>query len=169
VDGAHVEFLSGIANPVGVKCGPSMSPDELLQLCDQLDAANEPGRLTLIVRHGAETIGRGLPPLMRAVREAGRRPLWVSDPMHGNTLRGGPRKLRPLPPMTLELRSFAAIAEAEGVWAGGLHLEMTPDDVLECGEEPGRWTSACDPRLNRDQARDLVSAFAASIAQRVAA
>ena len=169
LDGAHVEFLRGIANPIGVKCGPSLIADELLRLCDRLDPDHEPGRLTLIVRLGAERIGEVLPDWLRALRTAGRQPLWVSDPMHGNTERGGPRKLRRYDVMLAEVLRFFAIAEAEGAWPGGLHLEMTPDPVTECLSGPGPqssddltdWRSACDPRLNRDQAL----AFAADVAQ----
>lgn len=176
--GGHVEFLSGIANPIGVKCGPSLSPGELLRLLDKLDPGNEPGRVTLIIRHGVEEIARQLPPLLRAVKFAGRQPLWVNDPMHGNTVRGGPRKLRHVGVMLEEARRFAAILESEGMWPGGLHLEMTAEEVGEClgdhgprtAEELGpRWTSACDPRLNGTQALSFVRQWAASLRPRVAA
>lgn len=178
VDGAHVEFLSGIANPIGVKCGPSLEADEMLGLLDKLDPHNEPGRLTLIVRHGAEEIARRLPALMRAAKGAGRQPLWVSDPMHGNTVRGGALKLRQVETMLEESRQFAAIAHAEGVWPGGLHLEMTAEDVGEClgmngpasADELGqKWTSACDPRLNGAQALAFAQSWAALLRPRVAA
>jgi len=169
--GAHVEFLSGLANPLGLKVGPTMTPPELLRLADRLDPAREPGRLTLIVRQGADAIGRALPPLMRALRAEGRAPLWVSDPMHGNTRRGGPRKIRRLDDMIAEAEAFVAIARAEGVRPGGLHLEMTPENVAECsgGAEGTGWTSACDPRLNPAQAAALTDAFAAALARREAA
>ena len=169
--GAHVEFLSGLANPIGVKLGPAATPAELLRLADRLDPQREPGRLTLIVRHGAGEIGRALPPLMRALRAEGRTPLWVSDPMHGNTLRGGPRKVRRLDDMIAEAERFVAIARAEGIWPGGLHLELTPENVAECsgGREGQGWTSACDPRLNPDQAAALVGTFAAALSRREAA
>jgi len=170
-DGAHVEFLSGLANPVGLKVGPAITPAELLRLADRLDPTREPGRLTLIVRQGADVIGRALPPLMRALRAEGRSPLWVSDPMHGNTRRGGPRKIRRLADMIAEAEAFVAIARAEGIWPGGLHLEMTPEKVAECsgGAEGEGWTSACDPRLNPDQAAELVGAFASALSRREAA
>ena len=178
VDGAHVEFLSGIANPIGVKCGPSLEADEMLRLLDKLDPENEPGRLTLIVRHGAEEIARRLPALMRAVKGAGREPLWVSDPMHGNTVRGEAGKRRHVATMLNEARRFADIAYAEAVWPGGLHLEMTAEDVGEClgahgpasPEELGpKWTSACDPRLNGDQALAFAQSWAALLRSQVAA
>jgi len=170
-DGAHVAFLSGLANPVGVKLGPSASTDDVLRLAERLDPAREPGRLTFIVRHGADAIGRSLPPLLRAARRAGLAALWVSDPMHGNTVRGGARKLRRLADMIAEAQAFVAIAQAEGVWPGGLHLEMTPEPVAECsgGAEGAGWTSACDPRLNPEQAAALVGAFAAALSRRQAA
>jgi 3-deoxy-7-phosphoheptulonate synthase len=170
-DGAHVELLSGLVNPVGVKLGPATAPTELLRLADRLDPLREPGRLTLIVRHGASEIGRALPPLIRALRTEGRAPLWISDPMHGNTLRGGSRKVRRLLDMIAEAERFVAVARAEGVWPGGLHLEMTPEIVAECsgGREGQGWTSACDPRLNPDQAAALVGASAAALSRREAA
>ncbi|URD60363.1 3-deoxy-7-phosphoheptulonate synthase [Sphingomonas sp. KRR8] len=169
--GAHVEFLSGLTNPVALKIGPGLGTEELLRLADRLDPAREPGRLTLIVRQGANEITRALPPLMRVLRAEGRAPLWVSDPMHGNTLRGGPRKVRRLSDMIRETENFVAIALAEGVWPGGLHLEMTPENVAECsgGREGQGWTSACDPRLNPEQAAELAGAFAAALARREAA
>ncbi len=177
LDGAHVEFLRGTANPVGVKCGPGLEADELLRLCDRLDPEREPGRLTLVVRLGAERIGEALPRWMRAVRAAGRQPLWVSDPMHGNTERGGPRKLRRYEVMLAEVGRFFAIAAAEGVWPGGLHLEMTPEPVTECVGGPGpadpddllNWRSACDPRLNRNQALGFAGDVARLAAHAVAA
>jgi 3-deoxy-7-phosphoheptulonate synthase len=169
VDGAHVAFASGIANPLGVKLGV-IDADELRRLADRLDPELEPGRLTLIVRMG-RAIGTTLPGLMKALRQEGRSPLWVSDPLHGNTERGGPRKVRRLPEIIAEVRAFVAIARSEGVPAGGLHLEMTPENVAECsgGLEGEGWTSACDPRLNPGQAAAVVDAFAAALEQRDAA
>ena len=178
LDGAHVEFLSGIANPIGVKCGPDVRADELLRLADRLDPRHEQGRLTLIVRHGVDEIGKRLPPLMRALKAEGRQALWVNDPMHGNTVRRGHHKLRWVDSMLEEARRFSAIAQEEGVWPGGLHLEMTADDVGECmgihgpgePEELGpRWTSACDPRLNGAQALEFIEQWAALLRPRVAA
>lgn len=167
--GAHVAFASGLANPLGVKIGAG-DPDALRRLVDRLDPGNLSGRLTLIVRMGAD-ITRRLPALMRALRQDGRQPLWVSDPLHGNTERGGERKVRRLPAILREVNDFVAIARSEGVHPGGLHLEMTPEDVAECtgGGEGEGWTSACDPRLNPRQAADVVRAFAAALQQRDAA
>lgn len=175
--GAHVEFLRGIANPIGIKCGPSLTPDDLRILCDTLDPDREPGRLTLIVRLGADRIEKILPGWIRALRAEGRTPLWVCDPMHGNTERGGPRKLRRYDVMLAEVRRFFAIAGAEGIWPGGLHLEMTPEPVTEClgGSGPAHpddlsdWRSACDPRLNGTQALDFAADVARLATQAVAA
>ncbi|WP_205481332.1 3-deoxy-7-phosphoheptulonate synthase [Sphingomonas arenae] len=175
--GAHVEFLRGIANPIGIKCGPTLTAQELLALCDLLDPDREPGRLTLIVRLGANQIDAVLPGWMRTLKAADRQPLWVCDPMHGNTERGGPRKLRRYDVMLAEVRRFLAIASAEGIWPGGLHLEMTPEPVTEClgGSGPAHpddlsdWRSACDPRLNGDQALDFAADVARLAAQAVAA
>lgn len=169
LDGAHVAFASGLANPLGVKLG-AIGADELRALANRIDPVREPGRLTLIVRMGAE-IDSHLPPLMRALRQDGRQPLWVSDPLHGNTGRGGPRKVRRLEDAVREVEAFTAIARSEGVHAGGLHLEMTPEDVAEVtgGDEGEGWTSACDPRLNPRQAAAVTAAFAAALGQRDAA
>jgi 3-deoxy-7-phosphoheptulonate synthase len=169
LDGAHVTFASGLSNPLGVKLG-TIETDELRHLFDRLDPSQEPGRMTLIIRMGAE-IGSRLPALMHALRQEGRHPLWVSDPLHGNTNRGGPRKVRRLEDITREVTDFVAIARSEGVHPGGLHLEMTPEDVAEVtGALEGEgWTSACDPRLNPRQAEELVRRFAAALQQRNAA
>jgi 3-deoxy-7-phosphoheptulonate synthase len=167
--GAHVAFAAGLANPLGVKLG-KIGADELRRLADVLDPRREPGRLTLIVRMGA-AIDAGLPALMRAMRQEGRHPLWVSDPLHGNTRRGGVRKERRLDDALREVEAFAAIARSEGVHAGGLHLEMTPEDVAEVsgGFEGDGWTSACDPRLNPRQAEAVAGAFVAALGRRDAA
>ncbi|WP_344708857.1 3-deoxy-7-phosphoheptulonate synthase [Sphingomonas humi] len=169
LDGAHVAFAAGLANPVGVKLG-AIGADELRRLADLIDPERMPGRLTLIVRIGPK-IDAALPPLIRALRQEGRQPLWVSDPLHGNTSRGGPRKVRRLADAVWEAEAFAAIARSEGVPAGGLHLEMTPEDVAEVsgGLEGEGWTSACDPRLNPRQAEAVVAAFAAALGRRDAA
>ena len=168
---AHVEFARGIANPLGLKCGPALAPDALLRLLDRLDPRREPGRITLIARMGAGRVAGALPPLIRAVRRAGRPVLWVCDPMHGNTRRnGGGRKLRRLADIVAETRAFFAIAAAEGVPAGGLHVETTAADVAECGDgapfATGRCRSACDPRLNREQALALAELAGAELAKR---
>lgn len=173
VDGAHAEYLSGIENVVGVKCGSTLGASELLQLAEKLDPANQAGKLVLIGRFGADRIGEALPPLMRATRQTGLRAIWAIDPMHGNTTVAGPRKLRRLPDILAEVDAFVAIARAEGVHAGGVHLEMTALDVTEClgGRGPAsldeleaNWLTACDPRLNREQAIDLAEHLAALLA-----
>jgi 3-deoxy-D-arabino-heptulosonate 7-phosphate (DAHP) synthase class II len=168
-DGAHVAFAAGLANAIGVKLG-EIGADELRRLADLIDPRRQPGRLTLIVRMGPR-IDADLPPLMRALRQDGRQPLWVSDPLHGNTRRGGVRKERRLADALREVEAFADIARSEGVHAGGLHLEMTPEDVAEvsCGFEGEGWTSACDPRLNPRQAQAVAGAFVAALGRRDAA
>lgn len=164
IDGAHVEYLRGIENVVGVKCGPSLRPDELLRLIDRLDPRGRLGKLVLIGRFGARKIGDLLPPLMRATN--GRPVVWTIDPMHGNTSMAGRRKVRRLPDILAEIEAFFAIAKAEGVHGGGVHLEMSALDVTEClgGRGPAsideldkNWLTACDPRLNRAQAIDLAA------------
>nr|WP_314446041.1 3-deoxy-7-phosphoheptulonate synthase [uncultured Sphingomonas sp.] len=168
-DGAHVAFAGGIANPLGVKLG-TIGTDELCRLADLLDPERQAGRLTLIVRMGAG-IDNALPALMRAMRQAGRQPLWVSDPLHGNTRRGGHRKERRLDDAVREVSAFAAIARSEGVHGGGVHLEMTAENVAEVSGafEGEGWTTACDPRLNPAQARAVTGAFVAALGQRDAA
>jgi 3-deoxy-7-phosphoheptulonate synthase len=161
---AHVEFLRGIANPIGIKCGPTLDADTLLALCHRLDPDREPGRLTLIVRLGADRIANHLPALLRAVRGAGRSPLWLCDPMHGNTRFEDGRKVRRMPDMIAEALAFHRLCAAHGVWPGGLHLELSADPVRECrdaNDPPALDRPACDPRLNPDQATALVAAVAA--------
>jgi 3-deoxy-7-phosphoheptulonate synthase len=166
VDGAHVEFLSGVANSVAVKCGPSLGADELLALIDRLDPRAAPGRLTLVARFGADRIDTCLPPLLRACRAHGLAPRWAIDPMHGNTRVESGRKLRRLQDIVAETDLFFAICAAEDVRPGGVHLEMSALDVTECLGGPGpvstdelgrNWRTACDPRLNREQAIDLAT------------
>jgi len=168
LDGAHVEYLRGIENVVGLKCGPSLASDELLRLIDLLDPGGRPGKLVLIGRLGAARIGELLPPLMRSTK--GRPLVWTIDPMHGNTSMIGARKVRRLPDILAEIDAFFAIALAEGVHGGGVHLEMSALDVTECigGRGPAsideldkNWLTACDPRLNRSQAIDLAGHVAA--------
>jgi 3-deoxy-7-phosphoheptulonate synthase len=175
--GAHVEFLRGIANPIGVKIGPNVEPDELLRLCELLDPDNRPGKLMLIGRFGAERIAERLPRLMRAARDAGLAAVWMNDPMHGNTVQHGGIKIRRIEDILGEITHFFAIAQAERVHPGGVHLEMSALDVTECigGRGPtsldelGRkYLSACDPRLNHDQAID-VAGEVARLGARVAA
>jgi 3-deoxy-7-phosphoheptulonate synthase len=170
LDGAHVEYLRGIENVVGVKCGPTLTADELVRLIDRLNPRGCPGKLVLIGRFGAKRIGDLLPPLVRAAK--GRPVVWTIDPMHGNTSMAGKRKVRRLPDILQEIDTFLAIAKAEGVHAGGVHLEMSALDVTECigGRGPAsideldkNWLTACDPRLNRAQAIDLAAHVAALI------
>lgn len=165
VDGAHVEFLSGVANPVGVKVGPAMSADELLAICDRLDPERTPGRLTLISRMGAQLVTSNLPPLVDAVRQEGHRVVWACDPMHGNTFTSeGGRKTRRFDDILGELRGFFEVHRQGGTWPGGVHVELTGDDVTECLGGFGdiledqlhlRYTTTCDPRLNARQSIDL--------------
>ncbi len=164
-DGAHVEFLRGVKNPLGLKCGPTLEADELLRLIDILNPANEPGRLTLIARMGAESVEVALPPLVRAVARAGRAVDWSCDPMHGNTVKAANGyKTRAFDRMLAEVRGFFAVHRAEGTHACGVHFEMTGQDVTECiggaqeiTEEAlaDRYHTHCDPRLNASQALEL--------------
>ena len=175
-DGAHVEFLRGIANPVGLKLGRTASPSEVLRLIDLLDPDNTPGRLTLVTRFGAGRMAACLPPLLRAVRREGRRMVWACDPMHGNTMvsRTG-YKTRSFDRILSEARDFFAVHEAEGTCAGGLHFEMTGQDVTEClgGAQAitehtlsDRYHTHCDPRLNASQSLELAFQIAESLKAR---
>ena len=165
LDGAHVAFAKGIKNPVGVKVGPTMEPDELIRLIDALNPEDEPGRLTLYGRFGADKIAARLPMLMDATRREGRHIVWAIDPMHGNTLvANNGYKTRPFDRILSEVKSFIEIAEAEGVHPGGVHLEMTGQNVTEClggarsvseGDLGDRYHTHCDPRLNGEQALEL--------------
>ena len=164
-DGAHVEFARGIRNPIGLKCGPTMEPDDLLRLLDILNPDNIPGRMTLIGRFGSDKVGERLPRLMRDIKAAGRRVVWSIDPMHGNTLKAGNGyKTRPFERILSEVRTFIDVAESEGVHPGGVHLEMTGQNVTEClggaqmlteDDLSSRYHTHCDPRLNADQALEL--------------
>lgn len=164
-DGAHVEFCRGVGNPLGLKCGPSIKTDELLRLIDTLNPANVPGRLTLIARFGADAVGEHLPRLIRAVEREGRKVIWSCDPMHGNTIKAGNGfKTRPFERIVKELQSFFAVHRAEGTHAGGVHFEMTGQNVTECtggamaiteGDLSSRYHTHCDPRLNANQALEL--------------
>jgi len=165
LDGAHVEFCRGIKNPVGMKCGPTLEPDDLIRLIDALNPTNEAGKLVLIARYGSEKVGHGLPKLVRAVQKEGRKVVWSCDPMHGNTLKtGNGYKTRPFDRVMSEVRTFMEVLPSEGAYAGGVHLEMTGDDVTEClgGATPvteqniaSRYHTHCDPRLNADQSLEL--------------
>lgn len=164
LDGAHVEFMAGVANPVAVKLGPSARAAEVVELCERLDPEREPGRLTLIARLGAERVFEQLPALLEAVRRAEHPVVWASDPMHGNIAVRGGRKTRLFSDVMAELEGFFAACHQERVWPGGVHLEFTGDDVTEClgGEREileehlgSRYESLCDPRLNARQSLDL--------------
>lgn len=167
LDGAHVALLAEVVNPVACKVGPGMTVDELLALCERLDPRREEGRLTLITRMGAETIAERLPPLVAAVRAAGFPVVWLTDPMHANTVSTPDGlKSRFLETIVREVDGFRYAVAAAGGVAGGLHLETTPDDVTECVQDDSevglvgsRYTSCCDPRLNPAQALSVVSAW----------
>ena len=165
LDGAHVEYCKGIKNPIGVKVGPALEADELLRLVEALNPADEAGRLTLYGRFGSDRIAARLPALMDATRREGRNVVWAIDPMHGNTLTANNGyKTRPFDRILAEVKSFIEIAEAEGVHPGGVHLEMTGQNVTEClggarsvseGDLGDRSHTHCDPRLNGEQALEL--------------
>ena len=165
LDGAHVEFLSGVANPLGLKVGPTMGVDELLRLCERLNPENRPGRLTLISRMGSERITELLTPLVAATRDEGRCELWTCDPMHGNTfVTVNGHKTRRFEDISAEVAAFFDVHRGLGTWPGGLHIELTGDDVTEClggGSRLGEadltsnYTTICDPRLNATQSLDL--------------
>ena len=164
-DGAHIEFVRGIKNPIGMKCGPSLDSDELLKLIDLINPSNEEGRLTLITRYGADNLDDHLPKLIRAVEKEGKKVVWSCDPMHGNTIKASNGyKTRPLDSILTEVKQFIDIHESEGTYAGGVHIEMTGQNVTEClggtqkiSEEDltDRYHTHCDPRLNANQALDL--------------
>lgn len=164
-DEAHVEFMRGIANPIGCKVGPSMDPDELIRVCDLLNPSNEAGRLVLISRMGAEGVSDKLPALSRRVKEEGRNVVWSCDPMHGNTIKSpNGFKTRKFTDILTEVRRFFAIHKAEGSFGAGVHFEMTGQDVTEClgGAQAiseldlsDRYHTHCDPRLNASQALEL--------------
>ena len=164
-DGAHVEFARGVINPIGLKCGPSTTADDLKVLMAKLNPENEPGRLTLIARFGAGKVGDHLPRLIKAVQEEGAKVLWSCDPMHGNTIKAASGyKTRPFDSVLREVREFFAIHQAEATIPGGVHFEMTGQDVTECTgglrdvtdeKLSDRYHTACDPRLNASQSLEL--------------
>jgi 3-deoxy-7-phosphoheptulonate synthase len=172
-DGAHVEYCRGIRNPIGVKCGPSLAADGLLRLIDILNPDNIPGRITLIARFGADNVEKHLPGLIRAVKRAGKVVVWSCDPMHGNTVKASTGfKTRPFDLILSEVQRFMAIHRAEGTHAGGVHFEMTGQNVTECtgGAQPvteadlsDRYHTHCDPRLNAAQALELAFLVAGGI------
>ncbi len=165
LDHAHVEFMRGIGNPIGMKCGPSTDPDELIRLIDTLNPDNIPGRLTLISRMSSEKVLDLLPPLVRRVRDEGRSVVWVCDPMHGNTIKASSGyKTRPFNRILTEVRGFFDVHQAEGTHAGGVHFEMTGQNVTECtggavaitdADLSARYHTHCDPRLNAQQSLEL--------------
>ena len=164
-DGAHVEYARGVLNPIGLKCGPSMTTEDLKVLIDKLNPQNEAGRLTLISRFGAGKVAEHLPRLVRTVREMGANVLWVCDPMHGNTIKSASGyKTRPFDAVLREVREFFAVHKDEGTVPGGVHFEMTGQDVTECtgglyalsdDNLSDRYHTACDPRLNASQSLEL--------------
>ena len=164
-DGAHVEFFRGVKNPIGLKCGPSLTSDGLLKLIDLLNPADEAGRLTLICRFGADKVADHLPALIRAVEREGRTVVWSCDPMHGNTVKASSGyKTRPFDRIMSEIRAFFAVHAAEGTHPGGIHLEMTGKNVTECTggaraitdtDLHDRYHTYCDPRLNAEQSIEV--------------
>jgi 3-deoxy-7-phosphoheptulonate synthase len=172
---AHVEFLRGIGNPIGLKCGPSLDPDLLLRLLDTLDPARDPGRITLITRYGHDQIEKHLPQLVRAVKREGRPVVWSCDPMHGNVIKApSGYKTRPFERILAEVRGFFAVHRAEGTHGGGIHAEMTGQNVTECTggaiaiTDEGlaaRYHTHCDPRLNAGQSIELAFLLAEMLNQ----
>ena len=162
---AHIEFARGIGNPLGMKCGPSLEPDALLELLDVLNPSREPGRITLISRYGHDKVEEGLPKLVRAVKREGHPVVWSCDPMHGNVIKSDSGyKTRPFDRILNEVRGFFAVHRSEGTHAGGIHIEMTGQDVTECvggavaitDDALGdRYHTHCDPRLNAEQSLEL--------------
>ena len=175
LDGAHIEFLRGVGNPIGVKVGPSMDSEELIRLIDILNPENDPGRLNLIVRMGADKVEQHLPRLIRAVENEGRLVLWSSDPMHGNTIKASSGyKTRDFAQVLGEVKQFFQVHQAEGSYPGGIHIEMTGQNVTECigGTRPiteaglsDRYHTHCDPRLNADQSLELAFLIADTLKQ----
>jgi 3-deoxy-7-phosphoheptulonate synthase len=165
LDGAHVEFLSGVGNPLGVKVGPSTSPEEAVAICRRLNPGRVPGRVTLVSRMGASNVESALPALVRAVHDDGQPVVWACDPMHGNTfVSESGHKTRHFNDVLAEIRGFFGVCRAEGAWPGGVHVELTGDNVTEClgGAEEildahldDRYETMCDPRLNARQSLDL--------------
>ena len=166
LDHAHVEFMRGIENPVAMKIGEGLEPDELLKLIDKLNPNNEVGKITLIARYGHDKVAKGLPLLARAIKSAGRHVVWSCDPMHGNTIKTtSGYKTRPVENILSEVKTFMRVLHSEGCWPGGVHFEMTGQNVTEClggsaravREEDlsSRYHTHCDPRLNADQALEL--------------
>ena len=173
LDHAHIEFMRGIHNPIGVKIGPTTKPDDVIALLDALNPDNEPGRMTFITRMGADNLAAALPAIVRKVKSEGRHVVWSSDPMHGNTVKAeNGLKTRNFDAIHQELRQFFAVHQAEGTYPGGVHLEMTGEDVTECTggayqiseqDLTQRYRTQCDPRLNADQVLELAFLVADSL------
>jgi 3-deoxy-7-phosphoheptulonate synthase len=174
-DHAHVEFCRGIRNPIGIKCGPSLEADTLLKLLDILNPKEEAGRITLICRFGSDKVDKALPKLIRAVAKAGRKVVWSCDPMHGNTITSASGyKTRPFERILSEVETFFAVHRAEGTHAGGIHVEMTGQNVTECtggaaaisdADLSDRYHTHCDPRLNANQSLELAFLVAQRLKQ----
>ncbi|SIS73673.1 class II 3-deoxy-7-phosphoheptulonate synthase [Phaeovulum vinaykumarii] len=175
-DGAHVEFCRGVQNPIGLKCGPSMTSDDLKRLLEKLNPHNEAGRLTLIARFGAGKVAEHLPRLIQTVQAEGANVVWTCDPMHGNTIKSASGfKTRPFDAVLREVREFFAVHKAEGTIPGGVHFEMTGQDVTECTggvravtdeDLSSRYHTACDPRLNASQSLELAFLVAEELLDR---
>ena len=175
-EGAHIEFLRGIKNPLGMKVGPSQEPDDLLKILDILNPTNEAGRITLISRMGADKVGVKLPGLVRAVERSGHKVVWLCDAMHGNTISTASKlKTRNFDEILREVRGFFDIHQSENTWAGGVHVEMTGQDVTECtggarhlseADLSARYETFCDPRLNAEQSLELAFLVAAELKRR---
>jgi 3-deoxy-7-phosphoheptulonate synthase len=173
LDGAHVDFLAGVGNPLGMKCGPSLQHDDLLRLIDRLNPDNEPGRLTLICRMGADKAADCLPPLVRAIKREGRHVVWVCDPMHANTVKSSTGyKTREFNRILAEVTAFFGVHRGEGTHPGGVHFELTGKDVTECvgGTQAiteaslgDRYHTHCDPRLNASQSLELAFLIAEAL------
>ena len=173
LDSAHIEFLRGVDNPIGMKCGPTMDPDELIKILDILNPKNEAGRITLIARMGHDKVGQFLPNLLRKVKAEGRQVVWSCDPMHGNTIKADSGyKTRPFDRILAEVRNFFDAHAAEGTHAGGVHFEMTGQNVTEClggaqaisdADLSDRYHTHCDPRLNGEQSLELAFLIAESL------
>jgi len=173
LDEAHIEFLSGVGNPLGLKVGPTTNLDELIRILDKLNPQNEPGRITLICRMGADLLEDKLPPVIRRIEAEGCQVVWSSDPMHGNTIKSSTGfKTRPFEQVLTEIRRFFRVHRAEGTYAGGVHFEMTGQNVTECtgGAEAitdeklaDRYRTYCDPRLNASQSLELAFLIAESL------
>ncbi len=165
LDGAHIEYMKGINNPIGIKAGPTMNLEDLVRLCNTLNPKNEAGRMNIIVRMGADKVGDGMPKLIRAIEAEGMNVVWSCDPMHGNTIKSSNNyKTRPVDSILTEMKQFFQVHKAEGTYGGGVHLEMTGKNVTECiggsftvTEEDlsSRYHTHCDPRLNADQSLEL--------------